>query len=99
MSTLSSTSTYDQIVAGYFDGASYEEDEDLAKCLLFITACRMLIRMPKRASSGNTQGGQEYEFDVATLAKELDAARAWRAAHATVAGTMTTYADFRGLRD
>ncbi len=99
MSTLSSSSTYAEIVAGYFDGASYEEDVDVAKCRLFITATRMLIRMPKRASTGNNSGGQEYEFDQATLSKELDTARTWLAAHAEVTGTNTVYADFSGFRD
>lgn len=99
MSTLSSDSTYDEIVAAYMDAASYEEDGSLAKAKAFVTACRMLIRYPSRLQVGGRQAGHEMEIDVATLRAEMKAAQEWIAANETVTGGRTTYGDFSSYRD
>lgn len=99
MSTLSSSSSYADIVASYLENLSYEEDEDVSKCGAFITAAQALLRLPAKARvTGANQAGHELEFDNQTLQKELAYARAWRAANKPVDGTSTTYGDFTNFR-
>ena len=43
MSTLTSASTLAQVKAAYADNASYVEDNSVAKCRAFITACTILL--------------------------------------------------------
>lgn len=70
MSTLSSSSTIEEIIAAYDDNASYAEDGSVAKAKAFITAVRILLRFPKRERKGGASGA-EHEFDPATLREEL----------------------------
>ena len=77
MSTLSSASTLAQVQAAYDDNASYAEDNSVAKCKAFITACRFLLRrVPKRAAHGG-RSGEEIEFDPDVIQKEKEAAELW----------------------
>lgn len=80
MSTLSSASTLAQVQAAYDDNASYAEDNSVAKCKAFITACRMLIRRtPVRAVHGGRGAGEELESSIELIRKELEAAKGWLA--------------------
>jgi hypothetical protein len=82
MSTLSSASDLDTVIAAYADNASYQEDSSPAKARGFITACRiLLVMLPKRSMHG--RGGQ-VEFDLPTLKGEMQAAQRWLAASPTV---------------
>jgi len=97
MSTLSSSSTYDEITAAYYDNASYEEDSSLEKAAAFITACRFLLRLiPKRTAQGG-RGGNETEFDVTVIRQELLDARRWLAFSTTGSSGVrhVSLADFR----
>lgn len=87
MSTLTSTSTIAQAKAAYFDNASYAEDESVAKCKAFITACRfLLLMMPKRASHGG-RTGEEWEIDPGVIQAEKLAAESWLSGQPTSDGT------------
>jgi hypothetical protein len=85
VSTLSSTSTLDQIKAAYADNASYAEDASTTKAKAFITACRLLLlKLPKRAVHGGRGGGEEIELDLTLIAEEMKQANAWLSAAATI---------------
>jgi len=79
MSQLSSASTDAQVWAAYDDNASYAEDGDTAKCLIFQTACRMLLRRTPKLAALAGRGGHEIQMDVALLREELKAAERWYA--------------------
>lgn len=99
MSTLSSASTYADGVDAYLDNAGYEEDGSAAKAKAFITACRFLLRFPKRAQSGTSKGGQEFETSPEALRAEITEAQEWLAANdQPSSGTRSTYADFQDFR-
>ncbi len=98
MSTLSSSSTLDEIYASYADNASYDEDGNLSKCKAFITACRLLlIKIPALVRSGNRH---EVQMDVSQIADELERARRWQVASSPTSGQANvigiSFADFRG---
>lgn len=79
MSSLSSSSTLDEIVASYADSASYAEDASAAKCRAFLTACRLLlVKRPSRVRHG---GGEEIELDLALVANQLTEANRWLVAN------------------
>ena len=99
MSTLSSTSTYAEILAAYMDSAVYEEDADVAKARAFVSACRMLIRFPSRLQVGGRQAGHEMEIDVTTIRAEMAAAQSWIAANDQPTGGRTTWGNFSNFRD
>lgn len=80
---LSSSSTFDQIVAAYADNASYIEDGSVSKCKAFITACLLLLlKLPKR--SGTREADTEMNPDL--IRSELDKARDWLTANDPDAG-------------
>ena len=57
MSALSSSSTLVQVENAYDDNASYAEDESVAKCRAFLTACRILLRrMPAQTGAAGDAG-------------------------------------------
>src|SRR5262245_57513999 len=69
MSTLSSSSTLEQVKAAYIDNASYAEDNSAAKARTFVTACRiLLLKLPKRAAHGR---GNEIELDTSLIFEEM----------------------------
>lgn len=94
MSTLSSTSTDEQVWAAYDDNASFEEDASSAKAAAFVTACRILLRR-RPASYGND--GETVAFDGNAIVTQLQRAEKWLAANRASAGPR--YLDFGGLRD
>lgn len=56
MSSLSSASSLDTIVASYVDNASYAEDASATKAAAFVTACRiLLLKRPQRVRHGNEE--------------------------------------------
>ena len=98
MSTLSSASSTAQILASYYDNASYEEDASVSKAKAFITACRFLIlKFPKKAKEG---GGSETEIDPSQIAREQAHARAWLSTvgNASTNGSVkySSFENFRG---
>jgi hypothetical protein len=79
MSTLNSSSSLEEIEDAYDDNASYSEDGSVAKCLAFVTACRLLLRrMPKR--QGNREG--DLELSPELIQKDMDRAQEWAQANA-----------------
>lgn len=82
VSTLSSTSTYSDIVAAYEDNASYFEDGSVAKCKAFITACTFLLRRTPRA---HRQGSVQTDYAPELLNREIAEAKQWLSSNQTVA--------------
>lgn len=96
MSTLSSASTYDQILAALADAASWEEDQSVTKAQAFLTAGRLLgLKRPVESRHG-TQG---MRWSESALKDDMDRARAFVAAHSTPTATprnRTLHPDFSG---
>jgi len=107
MSTLTSSSSIDEIIASYADNASYEEDGSVTKARAFVTACRLLLlKLPKSASvgGGDRGGGHEMELEPRLIKEELAAAQQWVALNASTASDgstrhTTSYSDFTNFRD
>lgn len=99
MSTLDSSSSREQMLAAYYDNASYEEDASASKAAAFITACRFLLRQdPKRSRKGES----EVELDPAVIRQELLDARFWLSAHDTSAAanrSRVMHPSFDNFRD
>ena len=100
MSILNSASTLPQIEAEYDTNASYAEDNSVAKCRAFITACRFLLRRyPK--STGTPQAELTTAIDL--VQKEKAAAEMWLEAHdtgptSTSSGPRVTRVSFENCR-
>lgn len=84
MSSLSKSSTQQDIKDAYADNASYEEDGSVAKCKIFITACRMLLQNPQMISTTTQAGTEQMTFDMRTIEKQMESARVWLAQNETV---------------
>jgi hypothetical protein len=96
MAALNSSSTDTEVWAAYDDNASYEEDQSRAKCLAFITACRILLRRrPSRAA----RQGLELQFDAKSISDELVAAQRWLNLHPAGSSPRTRFASFENFRD
>lgn len=81
MSSLTSTSTVDEIIASYTDNASYQEDASPAKARAFVTACRiLLIKLPSKTVHGR---GGSIEIDLSVVQDQLAAAQRWLATNLT----------------
>ena len=99
-STLTGSSTLSQIETAYGDNGSYVEDDSVAKCRAFITACRLLlVKLP----TVSVKGANSISFRVESLQRELERAQAWLETHSTTAsdiqaGPRVTRSDFRGFR-
>lgn len=74
MSTLSATSSLDDIKAAYLDNASYAEDDSVPKAKAFVTACRFLVLLTPTRSAAS---GSSVDLDVGLIKQEMDAASAW----------------------
>lgn len=77
--TLSSTSTNDEVLAGYADNAIYAKDGNTIKCKTFIAACRLLLSPamnPRRASNGGWNG-EQVELHMDLVRRELANAQRW----------------------
>jgi hypothetical protein len=72
--TLTSTSTDDQVYAEYEDNCSYDVNNSVTQCRLFIVACRFLLR---REPVRMTADGQSVDFNAAAISKELMQAETW----------------------
>jgi hypothetical protein len=84
MSTLNSASTLAEIEAAYADNASYAEDNSVAKCRAFITACRLLVlKYPK--STGTPLAELTTAIDL--VQGEKKAAEKWLESHDTSGGS------------
>ena len=99
MSSLSSSSTDQEVWDAYDDNASYEEDASVVKAAAFITACRILLR--RRPKKAGWREGASQEFDPESLTLEMEAAKRWKAGQAvvTAGGPGTIHASFENFRD
>lgn len=71
------SATYSTAKAAYLDNADFDVSEDVAKCRLFITACRqLLVLLPSRSAGFQAS---ETEFSTELLEKQLASAREWLA--------------------
>ncbi|QDU82669.1 hypothetical protein Pla110_44300 [Polystyrenella longa] len=98
MSTLTSASTYAEVIAAYKDNASYAEDNSVTKARAFITACRfLLLMMPGRSAKGRQQ---EIEFtqNLQAIKAEQKQASNWMQARAS-ANSQYHYADLSDFRN
>lgn len=96
-STLSSSSTDEEVWASYDDNASYQEDVSQSKASAFITACRILAR---RLPISAARDGQSISRE--SLREEVADARAWLAANPGSSGAGSTrvrFGDFQRSRD
>ena len=86
LSTLSSTSTLDDIKAAYADSASYAEDGSPAKARAFITACKLLLLwLPRRSAATGGGQGEEIELEPRLIAEQEAEARKWLATYSSAA--------------
>lgn len=89
MSTLTSSSTYAEIVASYKDNASWYEDGSVAKAKAFVTACEfLLLDMPDTMTAAGSVGFGRNEFE-----RRLNAAKAFVSANRS--GGRVRYLSFR----
>lgn len=99
MSSLSSSSTYEEVKASYYDNASYEEDVSVVKAAAFITACRFLLQQdPKKTG---WREGSSLEWDPEALQREITEAKTWKAAQSVVTsgGPGSIAASFENFRE
>jgi len=95
MPALTSSSTWADITAAYYDNAYYEGDSSGATAKNFVQACRfLLLKLPKRSNHANRN---ETEFDIALIRGQLDDAKEWISTNASTTGGVT-FSDFRSLR-
>lgn len=96
-STLSSSSTYDEVKAAYQDNASYREDSSRTKALAFITACIFLADLtPISASRDGQATTRESLMDQQRKAEE------WLTANPGTSGAgslRVRYGDFGAFRE
>ena len=83
MATLSSSSTFTEVVNEYIDNASYLEDASTTKAKAFVTACMiLLIKYPEEIQQGNEQIKRGKNLEV--LHKEKQAAEKYIKANRSV---------------
>lgn len=94
MSTITASSTLEELRQEYVANASYEEDNSVAKCKAFITAARALLVMLPATATGF--GGEAMvQFQVGLTEKALESAKMWLHSRAT---GHVIHADFSNLR-
>lgn len=98
MSSLTGTSTTEEVRVAYDNSASYVEDNSIVKARLFITAIRILIR---RSASTMAKGSNAVGIPVYLLSDQLREAQIWLEARDpnSRAGPDVTRADFRNFRE
>lgn len=98
--TLSSSSTLEEVKGAYLDSASYAADADAAKARVFMTACAMLLLLlPSRVSQG---GAGDVTFDKDSIREQMKLAEGWIASHpgaAVGSGGESRYFDVRNFRE
>lgn len=94
MSTITASSTLDEIRQEYVANASYEEDDSTTKAAAFITAARALLVMLPRVTIGHG-GDSEVQFDVALIKLDLESARTWLGGRVTGSVRHVDFRDFR----
>ena len=95
MSTITSSSTIEDINAAFLDNVSYQEDGSVAKCRAFITAAlALLIHRPKFIGNGP----QQIAFDPVQLRKEIETARQWQANSIAAGNRNTRHFSLEGFR-
>lgn len=73
--TLSSASTWGEVVAAYENNCDYDLDGSVAKCRLFIKAGRILQR--RSAEETQTSNNERIRDDYRKIQAELDRALTW----------------------
>lgn len=92
---LSSSSTLAEIKAAYDDNASYDVDNSLTECGIFIAACRILLRrLPASARQGEEMA---IDLDLRLVRDELARAVRWRSQKNAVGGGVR-FTDFSLFR-
>ena len=99
MSTLTGSSSDDDVREAYDDNASYDEDASVAKAKAFITAARILLR---REYASLADGGSSGSKKTELLKDEIAEAKQWlkdQGEYMDEAAEATTVADVSGFRD
>lgn len=102
MSTITGSSTLEEIRTEYLANASYAEDASTAKAKAFVTACTaLLLALAERQVHGGRGGGQEIQFNLELIAKEKSAAQTWLAGadESSAGGGGIVHADLSGFRN
>ena len=93
--------TYALAEAQYLDNLDYDTDNSVAKCKLFIAACRALLHfvLSSTSTATSSMGNEPQKYR-----EEIDAATDWVGAHdedaATSAGSgFVRHADISEFRD
>ncbi len=96
---LTSSSTFAQVTAQYEDNCSYDLNDSVAECKLFIQAARFLLR---RMVDEGQHGDERYRDSYLKIQAELEKAEAWWRENdpdAAGAGGSVVHADLQTLRD
>ncbi len=96
-STLSSTSTFDEVNDAYDDNGSYFEDASRTKALAFVTACTLLARLTPMNASRDGQATTKE-----SLMGERQEAKDWLLANPGSSGSgslRVRFGDFQRSRD
>lgn len=97
MSSLSSSSTDEEVWQAYDDAASFEEEGSPTKAATFITACRILLR---RNPQSMNVAGESVTFNAGAVERELERARKWLDVNRAGSGASgVRHLDFSRLRD
>lgn len=84
--------------AQYFDNLDYDTESSVAKCKLFITACRaLLLHIPAKMQHGGS-GADGFEFNQEELRLQLADARTWLAGNDDSASDQVIFPDFGEFR-
>lgn len=96
-SELTSSSSFEDVLAAYVDNCDYEDDGSVAKAKLFRKTCRILLMIyPKRLKQANQQ---EVETDPRVLQEQLERATDYIAAFSDDSGGQVVHADFQDFRE
>ena len=94
MSTLSSSSTWSDVLNEYKDNASYIEDASVAKAKAFVTACSFVLLL---RPSQSQQQSSLIAHDNRVIQKQMEAAQQYVVDNETTAGAVR-HSDFREFR-
>jgi hypothetical protein len=96
MSSLTSSSTFEEALAVYQANAGYREDGSVTEAQAFVTACRWLLSSwPKNV---RTAAGTDISLSPEILERQIREAQQFVAQAGQPAGN-TKFYSFRGFRD
>jgi hypothetical protein len=93
---ITSSSSYEDVRDEYLDNLSYDANDSLSEAKLFRAACRAILVFAQSSKHG-AGGGEEVEFNLDIIQKQLEEANAWIASHPdnTSGAGNVAYVDFR----